>query len=168
MKKLVIILALAIMLLTMPNQDTVRPTTTALEMPQSAATGLTEAIPARDTETADVSKTEEEILAEIKGTIETNSEPMQIESIVETEKHPMVQETPMKECAEELEVQKAAEQEETVKCVDEGDQTLAEYKPQPSGQVNPFENAPPAEIVDNPVEDLIGEGEDRPGEGKHF
>ena len=74
----------------------------------------------------------------------------------------------MKECAEELEVQKAAEQEETVECVSRGDQTLAEYKPQPSGQVNPFENAPPAEIVDHPVDELISEGEDRPGEGKHF
>ena len=168
MKKLVIILALAIMLLTMPNQDTVRPPTINLEMSQTAATELTETIPARDTETADVSKTEEEILVEIKETTETNSEPMQIESIVETEKYPMVQETPMKECAEELEAQKAAEQEETVECVSRGDQTLAEYKPQPSGQVNSFENAPPAEIVDHPVEDLIGEGEDRPGEGKHF
>ncbi len=168
MKKLVIILALAIMLLTMPNQDTVRPPTINLEMSQTAAMELTETIPARDTETADVSKKEEEILVEIKGTTETNSEPMQIESIVETEKHPMVQETPMEECAEELEVQKAAEQEETVECVSRGDQTLAEYKPQPSGQVNPFENAPPAEIVDQPVEALIGQGEDRPGEGKHF
>ena len=61
-----------------------------------------------------------------------------------------------------------SEPEETVKCVDEGDQSLAEYKPQIGLQLNPFENAPPAEIVDQPVEDLISEGEDRPGEGKHF
>lgn len=167
MKKLVIILALAIMLLTMPNQDTVRPPTKNLEMSQTAATELTETIPARDMETADVSKTEE-ILVEIKGTTETNSEPMQIESIVETEKHPMVQETPMKECAEELEVQKAAEQEETVECVSRGDQSLAEYKPQIGLQPNPFESAPPAVIIDQSVEDLIGEGEERPGEGKQF
>ena len=49
-----------------------------------------------------------------------------------------------------------------------GNQNLTEYKPQDSGQPNPFETAKPAEIVDHPVEDLIGEGEDRPGEGKHF
>ena len=49
-----------------------------------------------------------------------------------------------------------------------GNQNLTEYKPQDSSQPNPFENASPAEIVDHPVEDLIGEGEDHPGEGKHF
>jgi len=74
----------------------------------------------------------------------------------------------MKECTEINEELKSTEQERTVECVDKADQSLAEYKPQPSGQPNPFENAPPAEIVDQPVEELIGEGEDRPGEGKHF
>ena len=54
MKKLVIILTLAIILLTTPNQDAVRPPTTALEMSQTAATELTETIPARDTETATI------------------------------------------------------------------------------------------------------------------
>ena len=59
-------------------------------------------------------------------------------------------------------------EEETVECIDEGDQSLAEYKPQIGGQPNPFENDTPTEIDDRPVEDYIGEGEDRPGEGKHF
>ena len=58
--------------------------------------------------------------------------------------------------------------EETVECIDEGDQSLVEYKPQIGGQPNPFENDTPTEIDDRPVEDYISEGEDRPGEGKHF
>ena len=53
-------------------------------------------------------------------------------------------------------------------CIDEGDQSLAEYKPQIGGQPNPFENDTPTEIDDRPLEDYVGEGEDRPGEGKHF
>ena len=155
MKKLVIILTIAIMLFATQEQRTDQSLKVTEETPLNAGMEQMEKVPETNTE-------------QVEKTTEIACEPMQIESIVETEKHPIVQETPMEECAEELEVQKAAEQEETVKCVDEGDQTLAEYKPQPSGQVNPFENAPPAEIVDYPVEDLIGEGEDRPGEGKHF
>ena len=58
--------------------------------------------------------------------------------------------------------------EDTVECIDEGDQSLAEYKLQIGGQPNPFENDIPTEIDDRPVEDYVGEGEDRPGEGKHF
>ena len=36
------------------------------------------------------------------------------------------------------------------------------------GGANPFENAPPTEIEDHPVDEFIGEGDDRPGEGIHF
>ena len=36
------------------------------------------------------------------------------------------------------------------------------------GGANPFENAPPTEIDDHPVDEFIGEGDDRPGEGIHF
>ena len=36
------------------------------------------------------------------------------------------------------------------------------------GGANPFENAPPTEIDDHPVDEFIGEGDDRPGEGMHF
>ncbi len=36
------------------------------------------------------------------------------------------------------------------------------------GGPNPFENAPPTEINDHPVDEFIGEGDDRPGEGIHF
>lgn len=62
----------------------------------------------------------------------------------------------------------AKTEEDTVECIDEGDQSLAEYKPQIGGQPNPFEKDTPTEIDDRPVEDYVGEGEDRPGEGKHF
>jgi hypothetical protein len=74
---------------------------------------------------------------------------------------PTVQETVTEEIITETE-------DETVECIDEGDQSLAEYKPQIGGQPNPFENDTPTEIDDRPVEDYIGEGEDRPGEGMHF
>ena len=36
------------------------------------------------------------------------------------------------------------------------------------GGPNPFEDAPPTEIEDHPVDEFIGEGDDRPGEGIHF
>ena len=56
----------------------------------------------------------------------------------------------------------------TVECIDECDQNLAEYKPQIGDQPNPFENDTPTEIDDRPVEDYVGEGEDRPGGGIQF
>ncbi len=85
------------------------------------------------------------------------------------EKTPSAQETVTDECAEITEETVATEpEEETVECIDEGYQSLAEYKPQIGGQPNPFENDTPTEIDDRPVEDYVGEGEDRPGEGKHF
>ena len=36
------------------------------------------------------------------------------------------------------------------------------------GGPNPFENAPPTEIEDHPIDEFIEEGDDRPGEGIHF
>ena len=80
----------------------------------------------------------------------------------------LVEETVIEECTELTEESITETEDDTVQCIDEGDQSLVEYKPQNGGQPNPFENDTPAEIVDRPVEDYIGEGEDRPGEGKHF
>ena len=37
-----------------------------------------------------------------------------------------------------------------------------------SVKIEIYENDAPTEIDDRPVEDYVGEGEDRPGEGKHF
>ena len=154
MKKLVIILAIVIMLFTTQEQRMERSSTVTEGTPLNAGMEQTEKV--QETNTEQVEKIKEH-----------TCEPTQTESKVAAEKGPAVQ-TPTKECNEESEERKVAEPEEAVKCVDEGDQSLVEYKPQPNGQPNPFENAPPAEIVDQPVEELIGEGEDRPGEGKHF
>ena len=50
---------------------------------------------------------------------------------------------------------------------DESNKNADEYQP-PAGGDNPFDNDVETEIEDTPVEDLIGDGEDRPGEGTHF
>ena len=50
---------------------------------------------------------------------------------------------------------------------DESNKNAPEYQP-PAGGDNPFDNDTETEIEDTPVEDLIGDGEDRPGEGTHF
>ena len=81
---------------------------------------------------------------------------------------PAVLETVTEDCTELMGEIIAKTEEGTVECIDEGDQSLAEYKPQIGGQPNPFENGTPTEIDDRPVEDYIGEGKDRPGEGIHF
>ena len=155
MKKLVIIPAIAIMLFATLKQHTEQPAMVAVGASQNTATEQAEELPETHTE-------------QVEQITEATGEPIPTESEVATKAEPAVQKTPVKECTEEAENSNVAESEETVQCVDMGDQNLAEYKPQPSGQPNPFENAPPTEIVDQPVEDLIGEGEDRPGEGKHF
>ena len=93
------------------------------------------------------------------------------ESVAEaaSKEEPTVQETITENVIEIIKETVITEpEEETVECIDEGDQSLAEYKPQIGGQPNPFENDIPTEIDDRPVEDYIGEGEDRPGEGKYF
>ena len=155
MKKLVIILAIAIMLFATLKQRTEQPATVAAGASQNTTTGQPEELPETHTE-------------QVEQITEATSEPIPTENEAATKAEPAVQKTQVKDCTEEAENSNVAESEETVQCVDMGDQNLAEYKPQPSGQPNPFENAPPTEIVDQPVEDLIGEGEDRPGEGKHF
>lgn len=81
---------------------------------------------------------------------------------------PVVQETVTEDCAEVAEESVTKPKDETVECIDEGDQSLVEYKPQFGGQQNPFENDTPTEIDERPAEDYVGEGEDRPGEGKRF
>lgn len=154
MKKLVIILTIAIMLFATQEQRTDQSLKVTEETPLNAGMEQMEEVPETNTE-------------QVEKTTEIACEPMQTESKVAAKGEPAVQ-IPTKECNGKTEAQKDAEPEETVECVDKGDYSLVEYKPQDSGQPNPFENAPPAEIVDHPVEDLIGEGEDRPGEGKHF
>ena len=156
MKKLItIILAIIMTLFSAPNKDANRPHVTAEKTPQKAITATVEQAPEeskKSTETAFVSEVAE---AEI-----TTEAPKK--------EAPTVQETVTEECTEVTEEIIAKTEEDTVECIDEGEQSLAEYKPQIGGQQNPFENDTPTEIDDRPVEDYVGEGEDRPGEGKHF
>ena len=91
------------------------------------------------------------------------------EAEVSTVETAVNQETPKEESEEINEETIITElEEETVECIDKGNQSLAEYKPQIDDQPNPFENDTLTEIDDRPVEDYIGEDEDRPGEGIHF
>ena len=155
MKKLVIILAIVIMLFATQEQRTGQSSVATQGTPLNAAMEQAEKVPETNTE-------------QVEQITEATGKPIPTENEAATKAEPAVQKTQVKDCTEEAENSNVAESEETVQCVDMGDQSLAEYKSQPSGQPNPFENAPPTEIVDQPVEDLIGEGEDRPGEGKHF
>ena len=113
MKKLVIILAIAIMLSVTQEQRTEQPATVAVG---ASPTGSPEELPETHTE-------------QVEQITEATSEPVPTEA---TEEETAVQKTPVKECTEEAENSNVAESEETVQCVDMGDQSLAEYKSQPS------------------------------------
>ena len=157
MKRLItIILALIMTLISTPNQGAVQPPVTAVKSPQTAITVQVEQVPEESETTAEAA-----LGIEVK----------EVETVKKatSEEEPTVQETITEESIEIAEETIITEpEEETVECIDEGDQSLAEYKPQIGGQPNPFENDTPTEIDDRPVEDYIGEGEDRPGEGIHF
>ena len=175
MKKLItIILALIMTLFTAPNQDADLPRVNAVETPQTAIITQVEQVseesekPVETAFVSEVSGTETEVETEETTVSEIKSEPTETEVFTE-EITPAVQETVTEDCTEITEETiVTGQEEETVECIDEGDQSLAEYKPQISGQPNPFENDTPTEIDDRPVEDYVGEGEDRPGEGIHF
>jgi len=157
MKKLItIILALIMTLFSTPQKGADQTPVTAVNPPQTAVTVMAEQVPEeseKPVETAFVCEVTED---------ETTTEAPKKEA-------PVVQEKVTEECTEITEEVISTEtEEETVECIDEGDQSLAEYKPQIGGQPNPFENDTPTEIDDRPVDDYIGEGKDRPGEGKHF
>ena len=146
MKRLItIILALIITLFATPKQGADQPSVNAVETPQTAITVQVEQVPE-----------------------ESETEPAETEVFTE-EKTSTEQEPEIEDCTEITEEKiKTKTEEETVECIDEGNQSIAEYKPQIGNQPNPFENDTPTEIDDRPVEDYIGEDEDRPGEGKHF
>ena len=157
MKRLItIILALVLTLITAPQKGTEEQSVTAEKTPQTAITTSVEQVPEENETIAETA-----FVGEVTEAETTAEEPKK--------EAPIVQETITEECIEITEETVITEPEgEIVECIDEGDQGLAEYKPQIGGQPNPFENDTPTEIDDRPVEDYIGEGEDRPGEGKHF
>ena len=170
MKRLItIILALIMTLFATPNQGAERPHVTAVETPQTAITTQVEQVPKeseKTAETAFVSEAEEAgAESETEETTVSENEATLTETEVSTVEATVDQETPKEESEEINEETIITEpDEETVECIDEGDQSLAEYKPQTSRQPNPFENDIPTEIDDRPVEDFVGEDEDRPGE----
>ena len=175
MRKLItIILALIMALFTSPNQWADQPPVNAVKPPQTAIITSVEQVPETSETTevtvfvGEVSKTETAV--EIKETTVNESKVVIEEPEVFTEeKTPTAQETVTDQCTEITKDKVTTEsKEETVECIDRGDQSLAEYKPQVGSQPNPFENDTPTEIDDRPIEDYVGEGEDRPGEGKHF
>jgi hypothetical protein len=175
MKKLItIILALIMTLFSTPQKGADQPPVTTEKPPQTAITTTVEQVSEESeklVETAFVDEVSElETIVQTKESTVTESKVVPKETEIFTEeKTPPEQETVTKECTEITEEVISTETEEdTVECIDEGDQSLAEYKPHIGGQPNPFENGTPTEIDDRPVEDYIGEGEDRPGEGKHF
>ena len=175
MKKLItIILAIIMTFISAPNQGADEPHVTAEKPPQTAITTTVEQVPEESemaAETVFVGEASElETIVQTKESTVTESKVMPKETEIFTEeKTPPEQETVTKECTEITEEVISIEtEEETVECIDEGDKSLAEYRPQIGGQPNPFENDTPTEIDDRPVEDYIGEGEDRPGEGKRF
>ena len=156
MKKLItIILTLIMTFFSAPNQGVDQTHVTVEKPPQTAITTTVEQVLEKNekpAETAFVSEVTE---------AETTTEGTKDEA-------PVVQETVTEDCAEVAEESVTKPEEDTIECIDEGDQSLAEYKPKISGQPNPFENDTPTEIDDRSVEDYVGEGEDRPGEGIHF
>ena len=156
MKKLItIILALIMTLFSAPNKDANRPPVTTEKPPKTAITTTVEQVPEESEKPAETAFVSE--VAEAEKTTEGTKD-----------EAPVVQETVTEDCTEVAEGSVTEPEEDTVECIDEGDQSLAEYKPQIGGQPNPFENDTPTEIDDRPVEDYIGEGENRPGEGIHF
>ena len=156
MKKLItIILSLIMTFFAVPNQSADQPHVVAEKPPQSAISTTVEQVHDEGKKTAKTAFVGE--VTEVATTAEAPNE--------ET---PTIQETITEECTKVSDETFTVTEEAAVKCIDEGGQRLAEYKPQIGGQPNPFENDTPTEIDDRPVEDYVGEGEDRPGEGKHF
>ena len=156
MKKLItIILALIMMLFSTPQKGADQTPVPAVNPPQTAVKVMVEQVPEESEKPAETAFVGE--MTEAETTTEASKK-----------KAPTVKEKVTEECTEVTEEIITETGEDTVECIDEGDQSLVEYKPQIGGQPNPFENDIPTEIDDRPVEDYIGEGEDRPGEGKHF
>ena len=156
MKKLItIILAMIMTFFSAPQKGANQPHVTAEKPPQSAISTMVEQVHDEGEKTAKTAFVSE--VAEAETTTESSKKEV-----------PAVLETVTEECTGFTEETIAETEEDTIECVDEGDQSLAEYKPQISSQPNPFENDTPTEIDDRLVEDYVGEGEDCPGEGKHF
>jgi len=150
MKKLItIILALIMMFFSAPNQGADQPHVTAEKPPHTAITIMVEQVPEESETTAEtafvgeVSETETAVETEEPTVTENETATKEIEVFTE-EKTSTEQETETEEYTEIAKETIITEPEEdTVECIDEGDQSLAEYKPQIGGQPNTFENGHP-------------------------
>ena len=133
MKKLItIILALIMTLFAAPNQGADQAPVTAVETPQTAIITQAEQVPEESEKPAETA-----LVSEVKET--------GIVTEAAAKEEPIIQETVTEECTEITEGTVITEKKvETVECIDNGDQNLAEYKPQIGGQTNPFENNTPA------------------------
>ena len=146
MKKLInIILALIMTLFSTPQKGADQTPVTAVNSPQTAIMTTVEQVPEDNETTAETAfvgeVSEVETIVQTKDSMVTESKVVPKETEIFTEeKTPPEQETVTKECTET--------EEDTVECIDEGDQSLAEYKPQIGGHPNPFENDKPTEIDD--------------------
>ena len=122
MKKLTtIILALILTFFSAPQKGADQPRVDAVEMPQTAIVTQVE-----------------QVLEESKKPAETAfvSEVKETEIVTEAaaKEEPIIQETVIEECTEITEGTVITEKKvETVECIDEGEQSLAEYKPQIGG-----------------------------------
>ena len=110
MKKLVIILTIAFMLFATQEQRSEQSSTAPEGTPPNVAMEQAEKVPETNTE-------------QREKITEAPRAPISTESKAATKQYPAGQETPLKECTDEP---KVAEPEESVECVDKGDQTLAE------------------------------------------
>ena len=117
MKKLItIILALIMTFFSAPNQGADEPHVTAEKTPQTAIVTQVEQLPEESEKPAETAFVGEVTEAE------TTTE-------VPKKEAPTVQEQFTEECTELMEEIIAKTEEDTVECIDEGDQSLAEYKP---------------------------------------
>ena len=156
MKKLItIILALIMTLYSEISQGEDELHMTAEKTPHTAITTTVEQVSEENEKTAETAFEGEVTEAKTKG--EASKKEVSL-----------VEETVIEECTELTEESNTEIEDDTVQCIDEGDESLVEYKAQTGDQPNPFENDTPTEIDDRPVEDYIGKGEERPGEGIHF
>ena len=140
MKRLItIILAFIMAFVTSPSRGADEPPVSAEKPPQAEITASVDDVPEESQATA--------------------TSPFGVGEKTESTAKPAV-----KPAVKPEDVEREFAEEETADNVDEGERGAVEYKPQIGGQPNPFENNTPTEIDDQPVEDYIGEGEDRPGE----
>ena len=138
-----------------PQKGADQPPVTTEKPPQTAITITVEQLSEENEKTAETAFEGEVTEAKTKG--EASKKEVSL-----------IEETVIEECTKLTGESITETEDDTVKCIDEGDQSLVEYKPQTGDQPNPFENDTPTEIDDRSIEDYIGKGEERPGEGIHF